>query len=89
MEAGVRSSAGWWAVRPEFALIHKCGCGKPAFLRDTKPLLSDPVSERGCFHLDGAPVRYGDPLVCESCGEDLEIGDLIADWFEPIALSKR
>ena len=71
-------------MRPEFALVHKCGCGKPAFLRDTKPLLADLVSERGCFHLDGTPVRYGDPLVCESCGEELGIGDLIADWFEPI-----
>lgn len=67
------------------------GCGKPAFLLkkrlrrdsplgDSKYRLVPPqyLAYQFVLHLDGTPTKLGDAIVCESCGDSIDIdkGDI-------------
>lgn len=54
---------------PGYAYYHSCG-GK-AFLAAYIPVPGEPIHADGFYHLDGTPIVWGEPCICESCGDKI------------------
>lgn len=51
-------------------LIHRYGCGKPAFMFVRMPRPEDYLSDReNIRHIDGSQIISTDPIACDSCGQ--------------------
>jgi len=56
---------------PGYAYYHSCG--QKAFLAAYVPEPGQPIEAEGFYHLDGRPIEFGDPCICESCGDILTL----------------
>lgn len=65
-----------------WALMHKRGCGGPAFLMTEKPRPGEPAKSSTVQHLDGSGVDPTSTMKCESCGGQLQRGDLQTQFIE-------
>ncbi len=54
-----------------FYYIHK-DCGKPAFYLKKLPAPLSMMNASDALHVDGRPMKFGEPIMCDSCGERIE-----------------